>query len=69
MCIAHPEAEFEVGEEGDPEEVPLCPMAKQTRDIVEELSTDNTQFLFDFVDVLDKMVMNGYKLPMTMSKS
>eukprot|EP00984_Skeletonema_dohrnii_P017055 scaffold7682_cov137-Skeletonema_dohrnii-CCMP3373.AAC.9 len=69
MCIAHPEAEFEVGEEGDPEEVPLCPMAKQTRDIVEELSTDNTQFLFDFVDVLDKMVMNGYELPMTMSKS
>jgi hypothetical protein len=60
MCRAHPEAEFEVGEEGDPKDVPLCPMAKQTRDIVEELRKDNTQFLFSFVNVLNKMITNGY---------
>lgn len=71
MCIAHPEAEYKVvGEEGDPPEevvVPLCPMAKQTRDIVEELEKDNTQFLFAFVVVLNKMITNGYyshELPM-----
>jgi hypothetical protein len=60
MCRAHPEAEFEVEGEGDPKDVPLCPMAKQTRDIVEELSKDNTQFLFAFVIVLNKMLTNGY---------
>jgi len=69
MCIAHPEAEFEVGEEGDPEEVPLCPMAKQTRNYVEELEKDNTQFLFAFVAVLNKMVTNGYSHELSMGKS
>lgn len=69
MCIAHPEAEFEVGDAGDPEEVPLCPMAKQTRDYVKELEKDNTQFLFAFVAVLNKMVTNGYSYGFSMGKS
>mmetsp|Transcript_11944 Transcript_11944/g.19585 ORF Transcript_11944/g.19585 Transcript_11944/m.19585 type:complete len:581 (-) Transcript_11944:52-1794(-) len=60
MCLAHPDAEFELREEGDPDHLPLCPMAKQTREYVEELVNDNEQFLFAFVVVLNKMVANGY---------
>ena len=60
MCRAHINAEFEVGEEDDPRDVPLCPMAEETREIVEELARDNTQFLFAFARVLNKMVTNGY---------
>jgi len=62
MCRAHPEAEFDFVDEGGPKDVPLCPMAKQTRDIVEELGKDNTQFLFAFVIVLNKMLTNGYNI-------
>ena len=63
MCRAHPQAEFEIERENiyvDPEKIPVCPMAKQTRWIVEELAEDNTKFLFSFVAVLNKMLTKGY---------
>ena len=69
MCLVHPEAEFEVREEGDPEHIKLCPMAKETREYVEELEEDNDQFLLAFVVVLNKMVANGYGHDLPMGKS
>lgn len=63
MCRAHTEAEFEIEKENiddDPKKIPVCPMAKQTRWIVEELAEDNTKFLFSFVAVLNKMLTKGY---------
>ena len=62
MCRAHEEAEFEVDDiDEHPEDIPVCPMAEQTRGIVAELEKDNTQFLYAFVSVLNKMVTNGYE--------
>ena len=68
MCRAHEEAEFEVVDNIIDEQhhhdvdVPVCPMAEQTRGIVQELEQDNTQFLFAFVSVLNKMITNGYDI-------
>ena len=67
-CRANSDEEFEVWEEGDPEDVPMCPMAAETSTFVEELGEDSTQFLFAFAAVLNKMITNGYdkhKLPMS----
>ena len=61
MCRAHRDARFETNDiDTHQEDTPLCPMAEQTRGIVQELEQDNTQFLFAFVSVLNKMITNGY---------
>ena len=39
---------------------PVCPNSAQTRSIVEEYQENNGQFLNDFRDVLNKMLVNGY---------
>lgn len=64
MCRASKEAQFNVNNIDDhpTTDVPVCPMAEQTRGMVEELERDNTQFLFAFVSVLNKMITNGYDI-------
>ena len=63
MCRAREEAHLNVDNiDKHQADVPVCPMAEQTRGIVQELEQDNTQFLFAFVSVLNKMITNGYDM-------